>query len=189
MRKLLALSIPFFCLSGCLPAALIAVGATAGGAIVYDKRSFSTMKSDQHATHVGQYWINSDAQLKGHSHISVSVFNHVALLVGQAQNQNLRERAYKIMKQVNGVKRIYNAITIAGATSELQRTSDTWITGKVKTTLLATPSLKSNDIKIVTEDGVVYLMGSISRQQADVATNAARHVKGVTKVVKIFEYL
>lgn len=189
MKKLLALIFSLFCLSGCVPALLVAAGATAGGAIVYDKRSFSVMKSDQHATHVAQYWINSDEALKGHSHISVTVFNQVALLVGQAQSQQLRERAYKIMQKVNGVKRIYNAITIAGSTSELQRASDTWITGKVKSVLLATPGLKSNDLKIVTENGVVYLMGSISRQQADVATKAARHVEGVTKVVKIFEYV
>lgn len=190
MKKILSLVVlALFCLNGCVPAILVAVGATAGGAIVYDKRSFSTMKSDQHATHVAQYWIDSDQELKGHSHISVSVFNHVALLAGQAQTEQLRERAYKIMKKVDGVKRIYNAITISGSTSELQRASDTWITGKVKSVLLATPGLKSNDLKIVTENGVVYLMGSISRQQADVATKAARHVSGVTKVVKIFEYV
>lgn len=188
MRKILF--IPFLLpllLSGCIPAAILA-GATVGGAIVYDKRSLKTMHSDQHAANVAQYWINNDPKLKGHAHISVSVFNQVALLVGQAQTEELRQRAYKIVKKVKDVKRIYNAITIAGATSELQRTSDTWITGKVKTVLLSTPGLKSNDLKIVTENGVVYLMGSVSRQQADIATNAARRVQGVTKVVKVFEY-
>ena len=104
MKKILTLALVLICLNGCVPAVLVAVGATAGGAIVYDKRSFSTMKSDQHATHVAQYWINSDTELKGHSHINVSVFNQIALLVGQAQTQQLRERAYKIMKKVDGVK-------------------------------------------------------------------------------------
>lgn len=188
MKKLWLLPLLLFSLYGCVPAAIVA-GATVGGAIIYDKRSFATMRSDQHATHVAQYWINNDKQLKDHSHISVTVFNHVALLAGQAQTPELRERAYRIMQKVKGVKRIYNAITIAGSTSELQRASDTWITSKVRTVLLGTSGLKSNDLKIVTENGVVYLMGSVSKQQADIATKAARHVKGVTKVVKIFEYV
>jgi len=188
MKKLLLISILILPLYGCIATTALVVGATAGGAIVYDKRSFKTMQEDKHASRLANYWVSNDKKLKGRSHISVSVFDNVALLVGQAQTAELKERAEKIVKHIKNIKRIYNAIAVAGSTTELQRASDTWITSKVRTSLLAKRGLKSNDIKVVTEAGVVYLMGNISRDQADLATDAARHVSGVVKVVKVFEY-
>jgi osmotically-inducible protein OsmY len=187
MKKILAIPLLLLPLTGCVPAALV-VGATAGGAVIYDKRSFKTMREDQNAAKLANYWIHHDKVLKDRSHISVNVFNNIALMTGQAQTAKLRDRAYAIMQKIKNVKRIYNAVTIAGATSTLQRGSDDWITGKIRTVLLTKPGLESNDIKVVTEDGVVYLMGKISREQAELATNTARHVSGVTKVIKVFEY-
>lgn len=186
MKKCL-IPLVFLPLYGCIPAALV-VGATAGGAIVYDKRDLATLKSDQHSANIAQYWIDTDPQLKGRSKISVSVFNEIGLLVGQAQTTELRDRAYELMQKAQGTRRIYNAITIAAPLSDMHRASDAWVTSKVKTVLLAQSGLQSNDIKVVTEDGVVYLLGSIARDQADIATDAVRHVDGVTRVVKVFEY-
>lgn len=186
-QALITGSVLLLSLSGCIPAALV-VGATAGGAVVYDKRDVATIRSDQHAANTAQYWIDTDPQLKGRSHIGVSVFNEVGLLVGQAQTPELRDRAYELMQKAQGTRRIYNAITIAAPLSEMHRASDSWVTSKVKTILLAKPGLQSNDIKVVTEDGVVYLLGSIAKDQADIATDAVRHVDGVTRVVKVFEY-
>lgn len=175
-------------LYGCVPAAAVAVGATAGGAILYDKRSFTTMRSDQHATNLAQYRINNDSAIKGRAHISVAVFDKIGLLVGQAQSSEIREKAYALMKEVKGIDRVYNAVTVQGASSKVKRANDAYLTAKVRTALLTTGGLKSNDIKVVTEDSVAYLLGAVSREQADLATKAARHVAGIAKVVKVFQY-
>lgn len=174
-------------LTGCVPAALI-IGATAGGALVYDKRSVTTMTHDQTAEQQAQRWLNYDPVLKKQAHISVAVFNQVGLLVGQAQTADAKNRASEIMAHIKHVKRTYNEITLSGETSELQRTNDTWLTSKIRTKMLAKKGLNSNDIKVVTEDGVVYLMGYVTHRQAALATDVARRTSGVKKVVKIFEY-
>lgn len=182
---LLALLMP---LSGCIPIALV-VGATAGGAVLYNQRSLKTQLQDRDAAQRAQDYINEDPELKNRSHISVAVYNHVALMVGQAQTPTLRDRAYQLVQREKNISRIYNEVQIAGATSLLQRSNDGWITTKVKTAMVAERGLKSSDIKIVTENGVVYLMGLVSQQQAKLATNVARRVAGVRKVVKVFQYV
>jgi osmotically-inducible protein OsmY len=89
---------------------------------------------------------------------------------------------------VADVKRIYNEITIQGPTSSLTRTSDAWITTKIKSQMLATDDLQSGTIKVLTENGAVYLMGVVTHDQADMSVDIARQVSGVQKVVKIFQY-
>lgn len=189
MKKLMIALIMTIPLCGCVavPLAIVA-GATAGGAVIYDKRSFKTMSEDQNSRSYAQRWLDSDRTLKGHAHISVAVFNHVALLVGQAQTPEIRDRAYQIVSRVKNIKRIYNEVAIAGPTSTLQQTNDTWITTKVRTAMLAKSGLRSTNLKVITEDNMVYLMGMVTRKQAALATDAARRVSGVTKVVKVFEY-
>jgi osmotically-inducible protein OsmY len=188
MKKLLATSlITLTLVTGCVPVAMVA-SATAGGAVIYDNRDATTMNADQNAREYAQRWLDSDPVLKGHSKITVSVFNRVALLAGQAQTVEIRNRAYEIVKRVKNIKRIYNEITIAGSVGTMQEISDSWITTKVRSALLSKSALKSNNIKVVTEGGVVFLMGSISRKQATLAVDAARRVKGVKKVIKVFEY-
>ena len=126
--------------------------------------------------------------LHDQSHIEVTVFNHVVLLTGQTPNPTWRQQAETIAKSVPKVTRVYNQISLQGPTSTLTRTSDSWITTKIKGQMLATEDLKSSSIKVLTENGVVYLMGTVNRQQADIATDIARQVSGVQKVVKVFQY-
>ena len=171
-----------------VPAAAIVTGATAGGAIIYDKRGFKTMNQDYNARAYAQRRLDNDPTLKGHSRLSVSVFNGIALLVGQAETSEIRDRAYQIVSGVSNIKRIYNEVTINKPASALQRTNDSWITTKVKAAMLAKAGLHSTNLKVITENGVVYLMGYVTRKQAALATDAARRISGVEKVVKVFEY-
>jgi osmotically-inducible protein OsmY len=174
-------------LSGCIPVAVVA-GATAGGAIVYDNRSLSQMNTDNSIIQKAMNRLNANAALKEKCHLSVSAYNGIVLLVGQTPTPELRETAYNLIKDVPGIARIYNEISIAGPTSFIQRTNDSWITTKIKSAMLAQTGLHSTEIKVVTEDGIVYLMGRITHRQAKLATNVARRVSGVEKVVKVFEY-
>jgi len=110
-------------------------------------------------------------------------------MVGQVETSELREYAYQLIdKNIKGLRRLTNEVTVAGSSSLIQRSNDAWITTKVKAAMLTKKSLHSTEIKVVTESSVVYLLGLVSRRQAVLATEAARCVPGVLKVVKVFEY-
>ena len=116
--------------------------------------------------------------------------NSVVLLVGQVESDALRTRATEIASQASvKIKRIHNELEVAGKTGLLTRSNDTWIATKVRTLMLTNKNVPSDQVKVVTENGAVYLMGMISQVDGDSAANLARNVSGVTKVVKVFEYI
>lgn len=187
MKKIFFLLLTVLSLSGCIPVALV-VGATAGGAVVYDKRDIKTQAFDRNATSAASSRLNEDAYLKGQAHLDVAVFNRTALIVGQVTNPDSKDRAYQLVSTIKGIHQVYNQITIEPAISRSARANDAWITTQVKTAMLATKNLQSTQIKVVTENHVVYLMGVVSHEQADLATEVARDIAGVEKVVKVFQY-
>lgn len=174
-------------LQGCFFVAGAAAGAAAI-AVVYDHRTINKILLDADIANQISNRINKVPALSNDSHIAVTVFNHVALLTGETPRLEWKQQAEEIAKTVPGVARVYNQLTIQGPTSSLIQTSDAWITTKIKGEMLATEDLKSGTIKVVTENGVVYLMGIVKRDQADIAVDIARQVSGVQKVVKIFQY-
>lgn len=176
-----------FTLSSCFFAAGAAAGAAAI-AMVYDHRTIENTLRDTDIANKIANRINQNPHLRTESHIEVAVFNRVVLLSGETPNPTWKEQAGQIANTVSGVSRVYNQITIQGPTSSLTRTSDAWITTKIKTQMLATEDLKSGSIKVVTENSVVFLMGIVNSQQANIAVDIARQVSGVQKVVKIFQY-
>ena len=174
-------------LQGCVFVAGAAAGAAAI-AVVYDHR---TITSTFHDTQIANKIIDRmhiDPGLHYESHIEVTVFNRIVLLTGETPRASLRQKAGEIAKSVPGVERVYNQLTLEGPTSTLTRTSDSWITTKIKSEMLATENLKSGSIKVVTENGVVYLMGIVKREQGDAAINIARQVTGVQRVIRVFQY-
>lgn len=188
MKKILAILGIVLLLPGCIPAVFVA-GAAAGGAIIYDHRDTKTMVKDRDATFQIQNNLDLDKDLSQKAHLSVVTFNHIGLLVGQAPNEELRKYAETIAKANSQIKVLHNEITVEPPILRAQITNDAWITTKVKTTLLATPGLSSTNLKIITENGTVYLMGLITHKQADLATKKTKTVSGVEKIVKLFEYL
>ncbi|PIZ04653.1 MAG: phospholipid-binding protein [Gammaproteobacteria bacterium CG_4_10_14_0_8_um_filter_38_16] len=185
-HKLIGMLFLILGLSSCVPAALV-LGATAGGAVVYDKRSMKTMVQDRDSAQAASNLINASSDLQQGTHISVATFNHIMLLVGQTTTEEQRTTAYQLASQVKYVSRVYNEITIQKPISMWQRSKDSWITTKVKTEMMATSGLHSTQVKVVTENGVVYLMGMLTPQQSELATNVARRIDGVREVVKVFQ--
>ena len=186
--KLVLLIVLCSLLQACIPLAFVA-GATAGGAIIYDNRSIKTIAEDKDVEIRAQSAIDIDPQLRGNqSHIIVIVFNHIMLLVGQAPTPELQQRAYDIVSKFPHIKRIYNEITVGATTSNERRTKDVWITTKAKTLMLAEKGLHSTHIKVVTEDGIIYLMGLVTHTQGNLAAQVASQITGVKQVVKLFEY-
>ncbi len=130
----------------------------------------------------------SSPDYKG-AHIVIVAYNGVVVLAGQVGSETLREQAAKIAQDVKRVRKVHNELTVGGPTSVLARTNDAWITTKVKSRLLANKEAVGRKIKVQTENGVVYLLGLITRQQAEDAVAVASDVYGVQKIVKVFEYL
>lgn len=190
MKTMIKASLTIIALSLSLQGCFFAVGAAAGAAGVagiYDHRKVEQIAADQRIGHSIDQTIRSDPK-QASSHIDVTSFNNVVLLTGQTISPTLRQDAERIAKDTANVKKVYNEIAIKGPTSSLTRTSDTWITTKIKTQMLATEGLKSGSLKVLTENGNVYLMGIVSRDQADIAVEIARQVDGVQRVVKVFQY-
>lgn len=175
-------------LQGCIFVAGAAAGA-AGIAAVYDHRKIEQVVDDQNLANRMMREIARDPEIRAsNTHIDVTSFNHVILLTGQTVTPGLRDKANAIAQNTPDVKRVYNEIAIKGPTSSLTRTSDAWITTKIKTQMLATKGLASGSIKVITENGSVYLMGIVTHEQADISVDIARSVSGVQKVVKVFQY-
>ncbi|PLW70385.1 BON domain-containing protein [Pseudohalioglobus lutimaris] len=124
-----------------------------------------------------------------HTNIKVVSYNGYVLIAGQVANQALKDQATRVIKEVRGVRRIYNELEIAAPSSAMTRTSDTWITTKVKSFLLGNFDIEGTRVKVVTEDGVVYLMGLATPEEAERIAAEAADIGGVQKVVKLFELL
>ena len=177
-----------FCLSACVPVALVAAGATVGGAIVYDKRGVKNIAQDRNTGSQALKKISDDPQLQSQTHITIATFNNIMLLAGQAKTDELRTRVYQIASDIPNLKLIYNEISIETPTTQSVQTHDAWITTKVKSAMLAEKGLNSTQIKVITENSVVYLMGIVTHKQADLAASVASTVSSVAKVIRIFEY-
>lgn len=174
-----------------LQSCIFVVGAAAGAAgvaVVYDHRKIENILKDQQITKQLSDKIVANHALSEENHIEVTTFNQVVLLTGETNTPEQRQQVEDIARSNPDVKKIYNELTVKGTTSSLTRASDSWITTKIKTEMLATEDLRSGTIKVVTENGTVYLMGIVNHSQADIAVDIARKVSGVQKVVKIFKY-
>lgn len=171
-----------------LTSCVVAVVAGAAAGMVYDRRSVSTLEADTRLFHVIHKMIVSDPQFRD-SRILVTSFNRNVLLVGQTPTASLRVVAEKIARSAPGVGRVYDEVTVENPIPLTLRTQDSWITSQVRSNMLTKKGLESGSIRIVTEHKVVYLMGIVSQEQAVLAVDVARRVYGVTKVVKIFQYI
>lgn len=123
------------------------------------------------------------------ANVSVTSFNGIVLLTGQVPTEELRMQAGGVAQKVRGVRRVHNELQVAGVTSGIIRSNDAWLTAKVKTAFVTYKNVDGSRIKVVTENGVVYLMGLVTNGEAQAAVNVARNVSGVQRIVKIFEYI
>jgi len=131
----------------------------------------------------------ADDELRA-SNIDVISFNQTVLLVGQVPTQELKNLATRVATTSNSrVKTVYNELEVAGDTSFLSRTNDAWLSTKIKSLMLVNDDVEGLRTKVVTENGVVYLMGLLTRAEADQAVDLVSKTSGVVKVVRAFEYI
>ncbi|MDE0193222.1 MAG: BON domain-containing protein [Gammaproteobacteria bacterium] len=123
------------------------------------------------------------------SHVNVVSYDGIVLLTGQVADQGLRSLAEDSIREIRKVRKIHNEIQIGGANSLVARGNDNWLQTKVKAQLLADEDVEGSRIKVFVEDGIVYLIGVLPREQADAAVAVARTVFGIQRVVKVFDYV
>ena len=173
-------------LAGCAIAA--GGGSAAAGYSTLDRRTTGTIIEDQAIEIKAYRAIAADKELDEQTHINITSYNTAVLVTGESPVDEMRQKIVSIVSAVDKVKHVYNEITIAAPSSMVSRSSDVYITTKVKTKLFADKILSGLVIKVNTEKGVVYLMGIVSQEEAEIATNIARETGGVQKVVKLFQY-
>ena len=177
--------LPF--LSGCVPMFAIGTAAGTGAYISEDRRTSGMFIEDEGIELKSARRINQ--QFGDKVHINITSYNRMVLLTGEAPSETIKTEIGKLVMGVDNVRRIFNEIAIAGNTSLASRSNDTLLTSKVKARFLAERKFQINHVKIVTENEVVYLLGVVTRLEADSAAQIASSTSGVKKVVKVFEYL
>ena len=172
-------------LGGC--AGVLFGSAVTGAAVANDTRTAGSVIEDQTIELKATELIWKDPELKDQSHISATSYNQIVLLTGQTPTQAMRDRVEAKIAGIERVRHVYNELSIAAPNSLSARSSDTVLTAKVKAKLIAAKDIDGTKVKVVTENGVVYLMGLLAGSNADQAASAASTVGGVQKVVKLFE--
>ncbi len=170
-------------LSGCAP--LVVGGAVVGSMVAVDRRTSGTQLEDEA---IELKVANADNKELGERvHLNVTSYNRRVLLTGEVRSEADRSRATVLAQSQENVKEVVNDLAIGAPSSLSQRTKDTVTTGQVKASFVDAKDLQANAVKVVTERGVVYLMGRVTAREAQRATDIARGVSGVAKVVRVFE--
>ena len=176
-------------LQGC--AAAVVGGAATGTSVAHDRRSAGTMMDDEVIEMKILTSSVQDEALNSHTDISATSYNYVVLLTGQAETVDYRNQFVELARRTPMVKQIISEVEIGPAASWTETSKDAYITSKVKLALfeIKLEGFDPSRVKVVTEKGVVYLLGLMRPEEANEVVEKARYVRDVKQVVKAFEYL
>ncbi len=153
------------------------------------KRTLGARVDDNQIETIAKVNINKAHTGLKDSPVKVDSYNAVVLLTGQVPSTELRDLAGRTVAKIHSVRQVHNELQVQQPLPMLRRTKDSWLGTKVKTKLLANRDVEGRRIRVITEDGAVYLMGLVSRAEADRVTEIVRHTRGANKVVRVFEYI
>ncbi|MES9811539.1 MAG: BON domain-containing protein [Candidatus Thiodiazotropha sp.] len=187
--SLLTICTAVLILQGC--AAAVVGGAAATAAVAHDRRTTGTIVEDQSIELKIYDLMSKDSRFKQQSSIHVTSYNLVVLLTGQAADQALRSKAEQVASSVARVRRVVNEIEIGSTSTLVENSRDAALTTEVKVRLakVQIPGFDPLRVKVVTERGAVFLLGLITKKEADAVTDVVRHISGVRRVVRVFEYI
>ncbi|MDB5839134.1 MAG: hypothetical protein JWQ23_1086 [Herminiimonas sp.] len=178
----------------CMSAAILqgCIGMAVGGAVMgtlaaTDRRTIGAQAEDKAIGVKGDVRVRNLVGSAGS--VSVNSFNRKVLLTGEVRDEAMKTAVEREIAAVEGVQSIVNELSIAGVSSFTSRSNDSLITGKVKASFVDARDISANTFKVVTESGVVYLMGRVTQWEGNRAAEITRGVDGVQKVVKVFEYI
>jgi osmotically-inducible protein OsmY len=172
-------------LQGCVE--MVVGSAVMGTMAATDRRTLGAQTEDKSIVVKGESQASRLAGDRGH--VNVSSYNRKVLLTGEVPDEQVKAALARDIGAIEGVQGVINELEIAGPSNYTARSNDTFITGKVKASFVDAKDLFANSFKVVTERGIVYLMGRVTQREGNRAAEVARGVNGVQKVVKIFEYI
>lgn len=174
-------------LTGCVP---LAIGtATVTGIDLYTERRTVGQNVDDNTLELSlRKDIALDDNLDG-TNVSVTAINGIVLLTGEVHTDAQRQYTEKLARSFVDTREVVNELELSGKTNITSRANDSYITGKVKSKLIAAGDVPSTNIKVVTERGKVYLLGLVTHPEAEAAVRETKTVSGVTHIVKVFEYI
>lgn len=169
-------------LGACAPV-LLGGAMVGGGFVATDRRTSGAQLEDEGIE------LRANARLGDKGHFNVTSYNRQVLLTGEVPSEQAKMQATEIVSKVENVRAVVNELAVAGNSSLSQRSADALVTGRIKAVLVDARDLSSNAFKIVTERGVVYMMGRVTQREANVATELIRGVSGVQRVVRVLELI
>ncbi len=172
-------------LSGCV--GLVVGGAVAAAGAATDRRTLGAQADDKAIA------VKADLRLPKiagkDAHINANSFNRQVLLTGEVKDAETRDLVEREMRAIDGVLTVSNELDVGSPATYTSRSNDALITTKVKASLVDMKTISATSFKVITERGVVYLLGRVTQREGQVGADVARGVSGVTKVVKMFEYI
>ena len=172
-------------LQGCFP--IVAAGVTTGVLATVDRRSVGTQTEDESIEWKASARVGD--KLGNKAHVNFTSYNRKVLVTGEATSEDVKAEVERIVGTLPNVQEVLNYLTIGAPSSFSNRSNDSFITSKVKSRSLDTGKFNPVHVKVVTEAGVVYLMGMLTQAEADAAINVTRHTAGVKKVVNLLEII
>lgn len=189
---MLRLHLPFLfglllALNGCVTM----LDATSDGPIEPDpgKRTFGAYLDDQRLEAMIQVNLRKADPGLADAHINVKAFNGVVLLTGEVPGNNLRQAAGETVRSINKVRQVHNELLVQSNATFFSRTNDNWIATKLRSKILVNHDIESDRVKTVVENRVVFLMGLLTREEANLVSSIAAGISGVEKVVRVIEYI
>ena len=183
--SLLLLALVSGSLQGCFP--VVAAGVGAGIMLAQDRRGRDVFIEDQQIE--TQAFERIDKQFKSAMHVNVTSYNHNVLISGEVLDESTKTEIGKIVSEIKNVRDVSNDLAVSNISSLALRSNDGLITSNVKLRFVSDKHFNADHIKVVTENGTVYLMGIVNRSEADAATDVTSTSQGVQRVVRMFEYL
>lgn len=170
---------------GCAVAVLPA--AATGMVMAQDRRTTGTIIDDKSIEIKAMHALAHTPEIWRQCHLTCISYNNIVVIVGQAPTEALKEQAEQVVSEIPKIQRIHNEITVEAPISLAQRSKDSWITTQIKAKMLGSKSVKFTRVKTITENNVVFLMGLATMEEEQAATDIARQISGVEKIIQIFE--
>lgn len=174
-------------LQGC--GAVVVGGVATGAAMVYDRRSSEVVLDDQKIEFLAVDLKDKNPDIGDHSRIAVTSYNYTVLLTGQAESAVIKDRYADMVSTLPKVGKVVNEVTVGPMVSLAQASEDAYITSRAKFAIskVDLPGFDATRVKVVTENGIVYLMGLLSPDEASATIEKVRYVPGVERVVTLFD--
>lgn len=172
-------------LQGCFP--VVAAGVGTGVSMIQDRRTSGAYVEDEAIEDKAQGALGK--RYKDNVHLNVTSYNRSVLITGEVPSEAVKADIGKLAGGIENVRTVHNELAVSGVSSLTSRGSDSLVTSNVKIRFMQDKRFNAEHVKVITENGTVYLLGLVSHAEADIATEIASTTSGVMRVVRLFEYI